>query len=780
MNPIDILIRSGFDPKGTDAAKKSFRDLGDSIKAGIGIDIGSRVNQVLQAIPQKLMESVQAGIAFNSMIEDTEMAFGVMLGSATAAEQRVRSLFDFAARTPFEFEEVAKASRILQSMTEGALASEKGLRLVGDAAAMAQRPFEHTAMWIGRLYAGLKTGTAVGEATRELIQMGVILGPTARELNRLAETGEGMADAFGHVERALARSTGAMEQMSKTLTGRTSTLKDNIRDLQGLATKDLTDAIKTQVGYLNTILESPVVQALVQVGAKLAYLKALGPLGTTLGPMLGLLNDPTNDQTKFPMGMTPSRGNFLKDLPAPLLTDAQIKTREELEKEKLEALRGGLEARQALEVEYAQRIQEIETQFANNAKARKEALAQVDLIFAEKRRALREIEFDEEMEDFEFGAAKRQARIQRELEQQDDVLRVQREGIALKRAELDADFKRPDFEKRGERVKLMRLEIELLNTLIEKLTQERDLENDRAAKAAISQRIQGLSSEKTALQGQFTGMVGGADPFSFDEQMTDKWARMMENMGTLAQQSANAFEASFMNAINSISDGITGLVMGTLEWGEALQQIGMNIMQTIINEIVRIGVQWFVTHVFMEGIASTFHAVMRALRWETAAEEIAAESSTLPVKATGAGLSAVSSFGVALAAVGVLAALIAGFAAGFKDGGFTGAGDPNEVAGVVHRGEYVFTAPQTAAIGRENLAAMARGGGWMNTGGLAAVFAGLPGQGAGGGESKIDASVNIAPVMHPDAIGQWAETTKGRKVIIDIVRGAALELGNQT
>jgi phage-related minor tail protein len=47
--------------------------------------------------------------------------------------------------------------------------------------------------------------------------------------------------------------------------------------------------------------------------------------------------------------------------------------------------------------------------------------------------------------------------------------------------------------------------------------------------------------------------------------------------------------------------------------------------------------------------------------------------------------------------------------AGFMDGGYTGHGRRDEVAGPVHRGEYVFDAEATARIGVGNLEALSDG-----------------------------------------------------------------------
>jgi hypothetical protein len=61
----------------------------------------------------------------------------------------------------------------------------------------------------------------------------------------------------------------------------------------------------------------------------------------------------------------------------------------------------------------------------------------------------------------------------------------------------------------------------------------------------------------------------------------------------------------------------------------------------------------------------------------------------------------------AIAAIlGVGAAAIAG---AFKEGGFTGSGSDDDVAGVVHANEYVFSAPAVRSIGVENLDALHNG-----------------------------------------------------------------------
>jgi tape measure domain-containing protein len=67
-----------------------------------------------------------------------------------------------------------------------------------------------------------------------------------------------------------------------------------------------------------------------------------------------------------------------------------------------------------------------------------------------------------------------------------------------------------------------------------------------------------------------------------------------------------------------------------------------------------------------------------------------------------------------IAMAGVIAAGLANVikiqsAKGFREGGYTGEGSPGDVAGVVHKKEFVFDAAATSRIGRGNLEAMRRG-----------------------------------------------------------------------
>jgi hypothetical protein len=162
-----------------------------------------------------------------SEMEGFQTAFKTILGSMQAAKDRMKELSDFAASTPFELPEIAQASKTLQTLTNGALATGDGLRIVGDAAATAQRPFSELAVTIGRVYAGAMAGSkTIGAEINRLVELGLVSIETKNRLTDMMDAGKKGSEVWAVVAKDLERFKGQMEAMSDTLEGRMSTLGD--------------------------------------------------------------------------------------------------------------------------------------------------------------------------------------------------------------------------------------------------------------------------------------------------------------------------------------------------------------------------------------------------------------------------------------------------------------------------------------------------------------------------------------------------------------------------
>lgn len=241
---------------GTQAFKKSLSDLGgDLIEPGILLAAGATKSQAAWAALRGIlltrvlgplglitgavlgiglaMRSVVArtgllgrGLAESMNMERLVTQFRPLLGGIQAARNRMAELFQFAATTPFQINGIAEASRQLEILTRGALSTQAGLRLVGDAAAIAGVPLEDLSFHVGRLYDGLKAGQGGGRSLLALQQMGVISGSTRRQVELLGESGANFRGVWALVEKELQRNKGGMEMLSQTAAGLETTLAD--------------------------------------------------------------------------------------------------------------------------------------------------------------------------------------------------------------------------------------------------------------------------------------------------------------------------------------------------------------------------------------------------------------------------------------------------------------------------------------------------------------------------------------------------------------------------
>jgi hypothetical protein len=161
-------------------------------------------------------------------LENLELQFKPLLGSAEEAKKRIDELSKFAASTPFELPAIAKASKTLQTLTGGTLATGKGLKLVGDAAAVAGVGFDELSVHVGRAYSNLQANRAAGESISRLQELGLVSGQTRNEIEALQKAGRGV-EAWELLQDQLKKTEGAMEGLSGTFTGKLSTLSDNWR-----------------------------------------------------------------------------------------------------------------------------------------------------------------------------------------------------------------------------------------------------------------------------------------------------------------------------------------------------------------------------------------------------------------------------------------------------------------------------------------------------------------------------------------------------------------------
>lgn len=178
------------------------------------------------------------GLALAGDMEQTSIAFETMLGSAQEAEAFVRQLWDFAARTPFEFQGLTQSARQLLAFGFEARDVIPMMTAVGDAVSAlggGAAEIDRVTRALGQMQA---KGKVSAEEMMQLAELGVpawemladSIGVSIPEAMTLAE--KGAIDARTGIAAILAgmeeRFKGSMDRQSTTLLGLWSTLKDNV------------------------------------------------------------------------------------------------------------------------------------------------------------------------------------------------------------------------------------------------------------------------------------------------------------------------------------------------------------------------------------------------------------------------------------------------------------------------------------------------------------------------------------------------------------------------
>ena len=286
----------------------------------------------------------------------------------------------------------------------------------------------------------------------------------------------------------------------------------------------------------------------------------------------------------------------------------------------------------------------------------------------------------------------------------DEELQKKRESLALDRQAAQDSFALTPQEKLQSARSLLQIEkqyVDELRQYYEWEAKNAAFNKDAVANAEATRKARGLESEGSRIDRQVTGLNAQANPNSLSDQFKVVTTQIRA-MPTLAQGAAATFKNTFETAITSISRGISGLIEGTMRWGQALRMIGTTIIESLIQGIVQMAVQWVLTHIIMAGVSQAFNALLIALGWSsaTAATSQQATQTPLPCDECHAGERRKLWHGIRVGR-GCFGRRPGhrhrGGGGAYSEGGFTGSGGKYDVAGIVHRGEYVMPTKRRVA-----------------------------------------------------------------------------------
>jgi len=281
-----------------DGAMKSLGPL--STFAGRLGDIGGQVRNLGIGLTAAMTAPVAAiagvGLSFNAMYEGAQIGFTTMLGSADKAKAFLEDLKTFAAQTPFEFEDLTRASQRLMAMGFHAEDVKGILTSVGNAAAglnTGREGIDRITLALGQMQGRGKVAT---QEMNQLTEVGINgwkmlaerFGVSEAKLRSLVEKGVVPADAAvkALIDGMNKQFPDMMDKQSTSFRGLMSTIKDESRFLAGDITKGAFDVLK---GPLATFAEK-LHDARMQIDAMPDSWKAVGLAGAgmiaTVGPAL--------------------------------------------------------------------------------------------------------------------------------------------------------------------------------------------------------------------------------------------------------------------------------------------------------------------------------------------------------------------------------------------------------------------------------------------------------------------------------------------------------------
>lgn len=243
-----------------DAASGSSKSLASAITqgtvmAGIFSKLGSAALSAAEGF-------ISSGIEYNAQIEKYTTGFTNMLGSAEAAQQVMSQIQEDAAKTPFDVESLTKANQYLISAGENAGYARDTVMALGDAVSATGGGNDELNRMSQNLQQIANTGKATTADIKQFAYAGIDVygiladytGKSTAEVQKMTISYDLLTQALQAASEEGGRYYNSMDTQSQTMNGRVSTLKDNVKQLAGLLTGDLSSGIGVAIGKLNDMV----------------------------------------------------------------------------------------------------------------------------------------------------------------------------------------------------------------------------------------------------------------------------------------------------------------------------------------------------------------------------------------------------------------------------------------------------------------------------------------------------------------------------------------------
>lgn len=251
---------NGMDGFANSTDKASSKSLAGAIAQGtVMANVFSKLGSAALSAAEGFISS---GIEYNAQIEKYTTGFTNMLGSAEAAQQVMSQIQEDAAKTPFDVASLTQANQYLISAGENASYARSTIMALGDAVSATGGGNDELNRMSQNLQQIANTGKATTADIKQFAYAGIDVygiladytGKSTTEVQNMTISYDLLTQALQAASEEGGRYYGSMDTQSQTMNGRVSTLKDNVKQLAGLMTGDLSSGIGVAIGKLNDMV----------------------------------------------------------------------------------------------------------------------------------------------------------------------------------------------------------------------------------------------------------------------------------------------------------------------------------------------------------------------------------------------------------------------------------------------------------------------------------------------------------------------------------------------
>lgn len=251
---------NGMDGFASSTDKASSKSLASAIAQGtVMAGIFSKLGSAALGAAEGFISS---GIEYNAQIEKYTTGFTNMLGSAEAAQQVMSQIQEDAAKTPFDVASLTQANQYLISAGENASYARNTIMALGDAVSATGGGNDELNRMAQNLQQIANTGKATAADIKQFAYAGIDVygiladytGKSTAEVQNMTISYDLLTQALQAASEEGGRYYNSMDTQSQTMNGRVSTLRDNVKQLAGLLTGDLSSGVGVVIGNLNDML----------------------------------------------------------------------------------------------------------------------------------------------------------------------------------------------------------------------------------------------------------------------------------------------------------------------------------------------------------------------------------------------------------------------------------------------------------------------------------------------------------------------------------------------